>query len=71
MPSRIRLSPNSTSPWGSRFAHDGDPNGGEAAGWPPYRASSGRVLSPAPGQDGIAEVDLAREHRCDFWKSLS
>lgn len=36
-----------------------------------YDASAGQVLSLAPGRNGISEVNLGREHRCDFWKPLT
>ncbi|MEU5864303.1 carboxylesterase family protein [Nonomuraea sp. NPDC047529] len=69
-PEQRRLSDEMIGYW-TRFAHSGDPNGDGATGWPPYDAPGGQVLSLATGQNGIGEVNLAREHRCDFWKPLT
>lgn len=69
-PEQRQLSDEMIGYW-TRFAHDGNPDGDQAAEWSPYSASRGQVLSLAPGQGGIAEANLAREHRCDFWKSLT
>ncbi|AHH18659.1 carboxylesterase family protein [Nocardia nova SH22a] len=57
--------------WAS-FAATGDPNGPGRPQWPVFRAQDDpphtQVL--APGRDGIARVDLAAEHHCDFWAGL-
>jgi para-nitrobenzyl esterase len=48
------------------FARTGDPNG---PGTPPWsRFAADRVRWLTTGGDG--EADLAREHRCGFWRSL-
>ncbi|WP_207770347.1 carboxylesterase family protein [Frankia canadensis] len=65
-----RLSDEIIGYW-SRFAHTGDPNRPGARAWARFTAATGStVLSLAPGRDGIAPVDLAREHHHDFWRSL-
>ncbi|RZS41105.1 para-nitrobenzyl esterase [Herbihabitans rhizosphaerae] len=46
------------------FARTGAPG----AEWPAYRRGTATVLSLAIGQTG--PVDLAREHRCGFWRSI-
>ncbi|MFI7416457.1 carboxylesterase/lipase family protein [Nonomuraea sp. NPDC049684] len=69
-PEQRRLSDDMIGYW-TRFARTGDPNGDRATRWPPYDPSGGQVLSLAPGPGGIAEVNLGREHRCDFWKPLT
>ncbi|SEG96175.1 para-nitrobenzyl esterase [Nonomuraea solani] len=62
-PEQRQLSDQMIGYW-TRFAHSGDP------GWAKYRPADGQVLALAPGQEGIKNTDLAREHRCDFWKSV-
>ncbi|MFI7127405.1 carboxylesterase family protein [Nonomuraea sp. NPDC050153] len=68
-PEQRQLSDQMISYW-TRFAHAGNPNGDQAPAWAKYRPADGQVLALAPGQDGIKEVNLDREHRCDFWKSV-
>jgi para-nitrobenzyl esterase len=68
-PEQQRLSDQMIGYW-TRFARHGDPGNDQAPAWPGYRPSSGEVLSLNTGDDGIAQVDMYREHRCGFWKSL-
>jgi para-nitrobenzyl esterase len=65
--------------WWTAFARHGDPNraagsgsSGGSAGpeWPRFRPGSDTVLSLAAGPGGVAPVDFAAAHRCDFWSSL-
>jgi len=44
------------------FARTGDP------GWPAYRRGTAEALSLAVARTG--PVDLARTHRCDFWRTV-
>jgi carboxylesterase type B len=58
----------------TRFAADGNPNGGADAEWPRYVASGPGVASVDPylliDVDSSSEALLKRE-QCDFWLSLS
>ncbi|WP_430791739.1 carboxylesterase/lipase family protein [Actinoplanes sp. G11-F43] len=50
------------------FARTGDPNHRGAEPWP--RAAAGRVTTLQLAPDDIRPVDVARVHRCDFWRAL-
>jgi para-nitrobenzyl esterase len=65
-----RLSDQMIGYW-SRFAHTGDPNGHGAPAWARFTPNGTLVQALAPGRDGTAPTDLAREHRYDFWHSLA
>lgn len=66
-----RLSDEMVGYW-SRFARTGDPSDPGAPTWAPFTPSTGTtVLALAPGANGTAPVDLAREHNYDFWHSLT
>lgn len=59
--------------WWTAFAHGGDPNGdsdGGGAEWPRFRPGDGTVLSLAAGPGGVAPVDFAAAHHCEFWSGL-
>jgi para-nitrobenzyl esterase len=68
-PARHRLSDEMIAAW-TRFAHSGNPNGDGITPWPRFRGVRGHVQSLAPGPGGIHHVDLGREHRCGFWRSV-
>lgn len=51
----------------TRFAHSGDPNGGDAPQWPMLDASNSPAQSLDQGPNGIKPVDTATAHQCEFW----
>ncbi|WP_405428493.1 carboxylesterase/lipase family protein [Streptomyces erythrochromogenes] len=60
-----RLADRMAGYW-TAFARTGVPAAPGAPQWPPLGAS-GRVLSLAPGPDGIRPVDGRAEHHCALW----
>lgn len=48
----------------TRFATTGNPNGDDLPRWPVSRRSNAQSLAP----DAIAQVNVAAEHNCDFWR---
>lgn len=66
-----QLSEAMTGYW-TRFARTGSPNGPGAAAWPRFAPSAAaRVLSLAPGADGIRPVEAAAAHHCALWDALA
>lgn len=57
----------------ANFAHNGKPNGPDLPDWKAFdaKATTPYVQSLAPGNDGIRPVDFNKEHRLDFWKSIT
>ncbi|MGH3380697.1 MAG: carboxylesterase family protein [Actinoallomurus sp.] len=64
--SQQHLSDQMIKYWTS-FAYTGDPNGGGAPAWNRFAGNTVRSLRTG----GVQRTDLAREHHCDFWKSLA
>ena len=65
-PDQLRLADQLIGYW-ARFAATGNPNGGGAPRWDRFPA----VQSLDTGADGIHPVDLAAEHRCDLWRTIT
>lgn len=55
----------------SRFAATGNPNGHALQHWPPFSADGESALMLAPGADGIRPIDLAAQHKCEFWQDAA
>jgi para-nitrobenzyl esterase len=72
-PAQLQLSAAMIAYW-TTFAHTGDPNQVESGlpEWSPFdpTAAEPEVLGLAPGPDGIAPVEYAAAHNCDFWATL-
>jgi para-nitrobenzyl esterase len=62
-PSQKALADQLIAYW-SRFATTGNPNGGDLPRWPVTRGSNSQSLAPG----AIAQVDVAAEHNCGFWR---
>lgn len=67
-PSQQELAAQMIGYW-TRFAATGDPNGGGQPHWSRFRHSAVQALDDGAG--GIHPVNLAEEHQCGFWASLS
>ncbi len=69
-PEQQELSDRMIGYW-TRFARTGDPNGDGLPAWPRFTQQDQHVQSLGTGPTGIGPVDLAREHRCGFWASVT
>lgn len=69
-PQQQELSMQMIAFW-TNFAHGGNPNDPDLPEWRPFLAEAADpfVLALAPGTGGIAPVDYAAEHNCEFWAS--
>lgn len=64
--SQRRLSEQMLRYW-TRFARTGDPNGAKTATWPQFTPRDQRTRVLTPDSAAAPQVDLGREHQCDFW----
>lgn len=62
-PSQKALADQLIAYW-SRFAATGNPNGGDLPRWPASRGDNSQSLA----QDAIAQVNVAADHNCGFWR---
>ena len=71
-PAQRRLADTMIEYWTS-FARTGTPGGGTRPEWRRLRPQDPvpYTLSLAPGSGGIRPVDLAQEHRCRFWSTIT
>ncbi|HEY8414233.1 MAG TPA: carboxylesterase family protein [Thermaerobacter sp.] len=71
-PEQRRLAATMIDYWAD-FARTGTPDGGARPAWQRLRPRDPLpyTLSLAPGPGGIRPVDLAREHRCGLWSTVT
>ncbi len=55
----------------TNFAHTGTPTGPDLPAWQAFDPTAAEpfVITLAPGPNGIAPVDYATAHNCEFWAS--
>ena len=69
-PAQRRLSDAMIGYW-TAFARRGDPNGPGLPRWSASGPESSGVQRLAPGNGGVRPVDLAAEHQCDLWATIT